>query len=307
MVAGPARDARASCGCWRTGPRSSPSADSCRSGAVLLARARRPGRGRARRRNEDHPDALPLPALGKRDRAHLATGGSEDDLVLPVGSGARLSRSYSRLARRHRRTSPSTRTCSYRIPPEGHGPGSAWARFVEWLWERYADRIAAFEVVNEPNLQLWPQRTQVDTTDLRRALGHRRDRFVRGGDDAEMIMTVDAIARRYPNGAAAVSRRRRRTRFRPRSCATRRCSHTKPTRGVLRPVRGIAAVRARRARLRRAATAGSGRSTTTPTSSASFSFATDLRTAPRGARLGGRQLDGGPEMWATEGGCRASA
>ena len=45
----------------------------------------------------------------------------------------------------------------WRLPDEGHGPYSAWAGFVAALWERYAGRMACFEVVNEPNLQLWPQ------------------------------------------------------------------------------------------------------------------------------------------------------
>jgi Cellulase (glycosyl hydrolase family 5) len=70
----------------------------------------------------------------------------------------------------------------YRLPPDGHGPGSAWAGFVAALWRRYAGRMAAFEVVNEPNLQLWPQDGIAATV-------------------AEMILTVDAVAR--ANGLAA--------------------------------------------------------------------------------------------------------
>ncbi|MEA2310524.1 MAG: hypothetical protein QOE28_492 [Solirubrobacteraceae bacterium] len=52
----------------------------------------------------------------------------------------------------------------YFLPPEGHGPGSRWAGFVEFLWHRYVDQaprhgtVAAIETVNEPNGQLWPQR-----------------------------------------------------------------------------------------------------------------------------------------------------
>ena len=45
------------------------------------------------------------------------------------------------------------------MPPDGFGPDSKWCAFVTWLWNRYADRLAAFEVVNEPNGQLWPQRS----------------------------------------------------------------------------------------------------------------------------------------------------
>lgn len=66
----------------------------------------------------------------------------------------------------------------YRMPRSGHGADSAWARFVEALWLRYSCRMTCFEVANEPNLQNWPQ-------------GGVAERV------AEMITTVDAIARRY--------------------------------------------------------------------------------------------------------------
>ena len=66
----------------------------------------------------------------------------------------------------------------YRIAPGGHGPGSPWAGFVDALWDRYAGRMAAFEVVNEPNLQLWPQPGSAAAV-------------------AEMMLTVDAAARRH--------------------------------------------------------------------------------------------------------------
>ena len=46
----------------------------------------------------------------------------------------------------------------YRLPDEGHGPQSAWAGFFGFLHDRYGDgQVKAFELVNEPNLQLWPQ------------------------------------------------------------------------------------------------------------------------------------------------------
>lgn len=50
----------------------------------------------------------------------------------------------------------------FRLPAD-LGPGSAWARWIEFLVARYSlgsdlrrAEIAALEVVNEPNLQLWP-------------------------------------------------------------------------------------------------------------------------------------------------------
>ena len=66
----------------------------------------------------------------------------------------------------------------WRMPRSGHGPDSPWARFVEALWLRYSCRMACFEVVNEPNLQIWPQEGIA-------------------GRVAEMVATVDAIARRH--------------------------------------------------------------------------------------------------------------
>jgi hypothetical protein len=36
-------------------------------------------------------------------------------------------------------------------------PGGAWGRWIGWLLARYSGRIDALEIVNEPNLQLWPQ------------------------------------------------------------------------------------------------------------------------------------------------------
>ena len=66
----------------------------------------------------------------------------------------------------------------WRMPLSGHGADSPWARFVESLWLRYSCRMSCFEVVNEPNLQIWPQDGVAERV-------------------AEMIVTVDAIARRH--------------------------------------------------------------------------------------------------------------
>ncbi len=51
----------------------------------------------------------------------------------------------------------------YRLPAAAYGPGSMWAGFFAFLHDRYhagresGPRVAGFELVNEPNLQLWPQ------------------------------------------------------------------------------------------------------------------------------------------------------
>ena len=58
---------------------------------------------------------------------------------------------------------PRRRALEYLLPDDAYGPGSAWAGFFAFLYERYhagretGPRVAAFELVNEPNLQLWPQ------------------------------------------------------------------------------------------------------------------------------------------------------
>src|SRR3954453_1418066 len=87
----------------------------------------------------------------------------------------------------------------YKLPPDGHGPDSAWGGFVAALFDRYVahgdeyGRIDALEVVNEPNLQLWPQRSPAPDR------GHL---FEADGSEltihravAEMMTTVDGLAR----------------------------------------------------------------------------------------------------------------
>ena len=86
----------------------------------------------------------------------------------------------------HTRRHSEGKSPEWRLPDEGHGPYSHWARFVAALWERYAGRMACFEVVNEPNLQLWPQAGVADRV-------------------AWMIATVDAIAARHDHAATCLA------------------------------------------------------------------------------------------------------
>ena len=78
-----------------------------------------------------------------------------------------------------------TKSPEWRLPDSGHGPYSPWARFVEGLWERYAGRMACFEVINEPNLQMWPQAGIAERV-------------------AWMMSTVDAIAARHDHAATCL-------------------------------------------------------------------------------------------------------
>jgi hypothetical protein len=58
---------------------------------------------------------------------------------------------------------PRGKAPEYRLPADAYGPGSAWAGFFAFLHDRFhagresGPRVAGFELVNEPNLQLWPQ------------------------------------------------------------------------------------------------------------------------------------------------------
>jgi hypothetical protein len=81
-------------------------------------------------------------------------------------------RRYVENGRDPARYNPSRRQLDFRIPPEGVGAGSAWERFFEFLYTRYhlgqpesRRFVYAFELVNEPNFQLWPQRAPSPTAD----------------------------------------------------------------------------------------------------------------------------------------------
>jgi hypothetical protein len=48
------------------------------------------------------------------------------------------------------------KSLTYRLPAD-LSPGGPWARWIDYLLARYAGRIDALELFNEPNLQMWPQ------------------------------------------------------------------------------------------------------------------------------------------------------
>ena len=89
----------------------------------------------------------------------------------------------------------------YNTPPEGHGEGSAWAGYVDFLWQRYVVQgpkhgaVAAFETVNEPNGQLWPQRgPSGDQSSWAGKFNVEGSELVVQKAVAEMMATLDAIA-----------------------------------------------------------------------------------------------------------------
>jgi hypothetical protein len=103
----------------------------------------------------------------------------------------------------------------YRLPPDGHGPDSAWGRFVRAMFERWvarADvhgRADVIEVCNEPNGQLWPQRgPSADTSTLEGRFGVNPappyrvilpapSEMTIHSAVAEMMQTVDEYARSF--------------------------------------------------------------------------------------------------------------
>jgi hypothetical protein len=107
----------------------------------------------------------------------------------------------------------SIRALEYELPLEdnpgpeskyGHGPGSKWAGYVEALFDRYVahgdsyGRADYFEVVNEPNLQLWPQRSPTTLTgDVYAQFAVDGSRLTAHKAVAEMMLTMDQISRRY--------------------------------------------------------------------------------------------------------------
>jgi len=116
---------------------------------------------------------------------HLAAVDAQVDAAVADGLQViLLPYRYPRWVNRETR-SDGTKSAAYRLPDDGHGPYSPWARFVEALWDRYAGRMACFEVVNEPNLQLWPQPDVAERV-------------------AWMMATVDAVARRHGGAATCL-------------------------------------------------------------------------------------------------------
>jgi hypothetical protein len=206
---------------------------------------------------------------------------------------------------------PTYKDVRYRLPPAGHGPDSAWARWIDWLWDRYvgqADRygrVTAFEVTNEPNLQVWPQRTTLDTPDLIARWGVEGTRLTSAAATAEMMTTMDAIARRYDRGALCLGPAASDSDIFdvPRSTTM---SHRTPYTPATDTF-----VEALLAELDRRGFAGGDHWIWSFHNYADIErdqhHVAYLRRLLIDRRWAGRQLDGGPELWATEGGCRPNA
>lgn len=80
-------------------------------------------------------------------------------------------------------------------------PGSAWGRWIESLIVRYAGRIDALEILNEPNLQLWPQ--QAPSSDPANPYG--LGSLTVDAAVATMMQTAAAIAARHAGSPLLVA------------------------------------------------------------------------------------------------------
>jgi hypothetical protein len=195
---------------------------------------------------------------------------------------------------------PAYKPYEYYMPPE-FTPTSAWGTFVTWLWNRYADRLTAFEVVNEPNGQLWPQRSTVQSDDINVVWGTDGTTLLTAPAVAEMMSTVDALARTHadPPLLLAPSCSDSLT-IAPRVTTT---THTNPytvsndpfAESLLRTLaqRGFAGGERWVWSYHNYSDVERG-----------YQHVVHLRRALEAGGWGGRRLDGGPEVWATEGGCR---
>ena len=96
--------------------------------------------------------------------------------------------------------SPPRRALEYRLPDgDPYGPASAWAGFFAFLYERYhagqrasGRWVDAFELVNEPNLQLWPQTAAAPGADP----FERGERVIEPAI-AQLLRTAQGISARF--------------------------------------------------------------------------------------------------------------
>jgi hypothetical protein len=94
---------------------------------------------------------------------------------------------------------PSRRALEYRVPSEGYPLDGAWSRFFEFLMRRYhygqrasGRYVWGFELVNEPNYQLWPQRVPAPGSDPFSAASPLKI----GGTVARLMKTAQAVSAR---------------------------------------------------------------------------------------------------------------
>jgi hypothetical protein len=94
-----------------------------------------------------------------------------------------------------RTTQNGNKAHEWRIPSDV-GATSPWRSALEWLIERYRDQVYFFEIMNEPNLQWWPQRSADGATPTASCTA------------AQMFQTAQtvqqAVQQRHPNPPTTV-------------------------------------------------------------------------------------------------------
>jgi hypothetical protein len=118
------------------------------------------------------PYRFPYWANGTEELAAARNTDFEVSFAYPDRMSRAAWRRYVAAGRDPAQVNPSRRGLETRIPPDGVGPDSHWARFFAFLYARYhlgqaaSGRFAhGFDLVNEPNYQLWPQRGPSPTDD----------------------------------------------------------------------------------------------------------------------------------------------
>jgi hypothetical protein len=102
---------------------------------------------------------------------------------------------------------PSAKSLLYKMPLDLSSAGP-WGRWIDWLYRRYLGnnrygaKIAALEILNEPNgYQLWPQQTEVGSSVI-------ADNFARTNSYqvpiAQLMQTADSISASYGRGILLV-------------------------------------------------------------------------------------------------------
>ena len=184
----------------------------------------------------------------------------DSDAEISLAPGDRMSSAawnkYVAKGRSAAAYNPSRRALEYRIPDEGYVLDGAWSRFFEFLMRRYhwgqrasGRYVGAFELVNEPNLQLWPQRapsTSADPFDATSPL-------TIGPTVAQLLRTAQAVSARVGHTTGM---------YAPSSSDSEAARAWSRTTSTSRPTCSTRSRRSATGRTPRRA----GRTTTTPTS-----------------------------------------
>jgi hypothetical protein len=236
----------------------------------------------------------------------LVNGSQQDNDFFPQDRVARLTLYQN--WREGRTARPAYRDHFYGMPLDGFGPDSEWARYVRWLWDRYVaqapkyGRAAYFEVVNEPNLQIWPQHSTIETDNVYERFGIEGTSLVVVPAVAEMMVTMDGIAREYGATVPCLAGSTSDTdvEINPRTTTiAHRSKYTTTQQTLVEPL--LEELRAR-------GFAGGDHWIWSYHNYSDVeraeSHVSYLRQALVAGGWNGRRLDGGPELYCTEGGAR---